>query len=187
MENSITSAKADFIIDKQDYRESIRQAAADQLLGLIGTLAKTTPKGAEVAFALLDLLVDLMDALPNKEEAVARIRKINQQHAPEDEMTPEEKQEMQKKKEEIQKEAEFAKQLQHAMGQVKVAKEQSAVQKNLADAAIKKLEGFIKALEVAGVISTSPQLVQAADALAAEAQKIGAGSNQNQDTGGPQT
>ena len=184
IENSITRNKADFIVSKQDYRETIRQNMTEQLLTLITNLSKTNP---QVSNALLDLAIELMDDLPNKEEAVARIRKITGQHAPEDEMTPEEKQKVAQQEQAVAQEHALMKQIQQGLAQVKMAKDKSVAMKNMADAAIKKLEGFLKALEVAGTMQFAPQIVQAADEIVAEAQNIGGQQEQaQQQQGQPQ-
>ena len=176
IEDSIIADKADFLIGKQDYRETMRIAAQEQLLSLIDKIAGT-PKGADIAVALMDLMVELMDDIPNKDEAVARIRKINGQHAPEDEMSDEEKAQLQQQQQKAQQEADIAKQMQQQLIQMELEQGQSKAMKNTADAMMKKLDGFIKALEAAGHISTNPTLVGAADALVEEAQAAGNGGN----------
>ncbi len=175
VENSITNEKSDFIVGKQDFRESIRQSMLEQMLELINNMAKVS---GDVALALLDLALELMDDLPNKEEAVARIRKINGQRAPEDEMSPEEKVQVEQNEMRLAQETEVAKQLQQALLQVKILEGQSKATKNSADAVIKKLEGFIKALDVAGTVGVAPNLVRAADQIIAEAQQIDSGNGQ---------
>lgn len=71
-ENDITLTKADFIIDEEDWRATLRQAQVDSLLELLGKLAGVAP---QAIVAVLDLLVESMD-LPNREEIVKRIRQI---------------------------------------------------------------------------------------------------------------
>jgi hypothetical protein len=169
IQNSITSSKADFIVGKQDYRETIRIAMLEQFIELVNTVGKVSP---EVSLALLDLVVELMDDLPNKDEAVARIRKINKQHAPEDEMSQEEKMKQYQQDMQAAQEMQAMKQLQQALLQIQVSEGQSKVAKNKAEAAMKKLEGFLKALEAAGTVDMAPHLVEAADTIVTEAQNI---------------
>ncbi len=177
IKNNILESKADFIIGKQDFRETIRIAMFQMLSDLVGNLSKTMP---EVALALLDQVIDYMDDLPNKDEMVARIRKINKQRAPEEEMTPEEQQAFKQADMQGQQEQQVLKQLQMAMAQVGLAVKQAEVAgkksqavKNLVDAEMKKLEGFLKALEVAANIQGRPDLVGAADQLIIESQEGG--------------
>ena len=66
-ENEITRSKADFIISEADWRATMRQAAAEQLMEMI---SKMPP---QVGLMLLDLAVESMD-LPNREEIAKRIR-----------------------------------------------------------------------------------------------------------------
>lgn len=83
-ENDIVSSKADFIISEGEWRASMRQAQAEQLMEMI------TRMPPEVAIVILDLVVESMD-LPNREEIVKRIRAINGQRDPDaTELTPEE-------------------------------------------------------------------------------------------------
>jgi hypothetical protein len=81
--NDITRSKADYIVSEQDFRASMRQAMFESMMELIGKLAP------EVGMALLDMVIDFAD-VPNKEELVSRIRKINGQADPSRKPTPEE-------------------------------------------------------------------------------------------------
>lgn len=83
-ENDIVRSKADYVISEADWRASVRQAAADQLLE---AMSKLPPA---ISMVLLDLVVENMD-LPNVEEIVKRIRAVTGQRDPDaEEMTPEE-------------------------------------------------------------------------------------------------
>jgi hypothetical protein len=83
-ENDIVRTKADYVISDADWRATMRQAAADQLMEM---LTKLPP---EIAMTMLDLVVENMD-LPNRDEIVKRIRSITGQRDPDaDEPTPEE-------------------------------------------------------------------------------------------------
>ncbi len=179
--NNILQSKSDFIIGKQDYRESIRVAMFQMLSQLIQSLAQSMPN---VALALLDQVIEFMDELPNKDAMIARIREINKQNAPEDEMTPEQRAEYQKAKQEGMQEQAALKQLQMAMAQVELAIKQadaagkkSSTVKNMVEAEMRRLDGFLKALEVAGQIAVNPQVVGAADQLIAEARGAGEPNN----------
>lgn len=71
-ENDITRSQADFVVDQQDFRETMRQAAAEQFFDLLGKLPP------EYSIQLLDLAFDMVD-MPGKDEIVKRIRKITGQ------------------------------------------------------------------------------------------------------------
>ena len=185
IENNITESQADFIMGKQDYRESLRMAMFETLSQLVTSLAQSMP---QVALALLDEVIEFMDELPNKDEIVARIRKINGQNAPEDEMTPEDKQQMKQAEEEKNKEQQMMKQLQQGMAQIALALQQAKVSetnaramKDKIDGEMKRLEGFLKAMEVAATVQVAPQLTEAADQIVAEAMDQPQG-----EPGGPQ-
>lgn len=174
IENSILKSKADFIVGKQDFRESMRIAARDMLSELI---TKVPP---DVGLALLDMVLDLYDDLNGKEEMVARIRKINGQSGPDDEMSPEDKQAREEtQKAQAQKQAEqeafvsLMQELQAALLKAQVQGEEGKAAKTEAEALKIKLEGFIQAMETAGAVDIAPNLVMAADALVLEAGQIG--------------
>lgn len=82
-ENDIVRSKADYVISEADWRASLRQAAADELL----EASKMWPP--EVTLTVLDLIVENLD-IPNVEEIVKRIRTMTGQKDPDqEELTPE--------------------------------------------------------------------------------------------------
>lgn len=82
VENDITKSHADFVIDQQDFRESMRQSYAEQFFDMLKNL---DPRYQE---ALLDIAIDMTDA-PMKSEAVRRVQKLNGQGGVEGEESPE--------------------------------------------------------------------------------------------------
>lgn len=72
VQNDITRSQADYIVDQQDFRESMRQAFAEQFFEMLGKLPP------DMSIALMDLAFDMVD-LPGKDEVVKRIRQINGQ------------------------------------------------------------------------------------------------------------
>lgn len=78
VENDITRSKSDFVVDSQDYRESVRMAMFESVMDLLGQMQP------EIALKLLDMAIDLAD-IPNREEWVRRIRQINGMVDPESE------------------------------------------------------------------------------------------------------
>jgi len=77
LHNPITESAADFVVDSQDFRESMRMAMFDQLMEM------TTRLDPEVTMQLLDLVIELSD-VEGKDEMVRRIRRINGQTDPDD-------------------------------------------------------------------------------------------------------
>lgn len=83
-ENDIARSRADFVISEGEWRATMRQAQADQLLEVM------TRMPPEISVSILDLVVEMMD-VPNRDELVSRIRQINGQRDPDaEELTPEE-------------------------------------------------------------------------------------------------
>jgi len=181
IENSILRSKADFIVGKQDYRETMRIAARDMMSEMI------TKMPPEVGLKLLDMVVDLYDDLNGKDEIVARIRQINGQSAPDDEMSPEEKAAKQQAMQAKQAEMAKVKGIQDEMLQLTMREKEATIAVKEADAqakqtkallnsmeaSLKRVTQFIKALESAGMVSLAPELVGAADTIIEEADVIG--------------
>jgi hypothetical protein len=70
--NDITQSHADFVVDEQDYRATMRQAMFEQLLEMLKIVAPVAPA---IAIGLLDIVVDAND-FPGKEEMIQRIRQL---------------------------------------------------------------------------------------------------------------
>lgn len=176
VENDITQSKADFIVAKQDFRETIRQAMFQQLSDLVTNLSRTMP---EVALKLLDMVVDYMDDLPNKDEMVERIRKINGQIGADDDMSPEKREELKKVLQSQEQAAAKQSAIQDALMQLELKTREADItvknanaQKSQVEAMMRRLEGFIKAMEAAGTLARVPHLANAADGLIAESTQI---------------
>lgn len=88
-DNDIVRSKADFIISEADWRASMRQAAVDELLEVVGKMAPVAP---QLVMVMLDLIIESMD-IPNREEIVRRIRQVTGMNDPDsDEPSPEQQQ-----------------------------------------------------------------------------------------------
>lgn len=85
-ENDIVRSKADFVISESAWHASLRQAAVEELLDLVGKLAPVAPQAVIV---MLDLIVESMD-IQNREELVKRIRSVTGQRDPDAEEPTEE-------------------------------------------------------------------------------------------------
>jgi hypothetical protein len=161
-DNEITRTKADFIISEADWRATMRQAAAEQLMEMIG---KMPP---QVGLMLLDLAVESMD-LPNREEIAKRIRASTGMKDPDQtEPTPEEMQQAQAQAEQnaAQKamfEAELANKQGDAMLKMaKVAREHGLAMKDRVDATG-------TAMTSAQAVIAMPTIARVADGILQEA------------------
>ncbi|GAA0721330.1 hypothetical protein [Dokdonella soli] len=160
-ENDITKTEGDFIVDQQDYRETVRQAMAESLFDL---LSKIDPN---MAVQLLDLAVDMTD-IPNKDELVKRIRSINGQTMPGEPLDPQTQQQLAKKAQDAE-EARVAAlsktQSEATRNNAAAAKDQAMAGKEQASAAKIGVEGQQTALTTAGQVAGAPHLAAAADKL----------------------
>lgn len=153
-ENDIVRTKADYVISDADWRATMRQAAADQLMEAI---TKLSP---EVAMVMLDLVVENMD-LPNREEIVKRIRQLTGQRDPDAEEPTEE--EMQAAQAAQQQQA-----LQQQIAGLQLRQMAASVQKTEAEAA--KMAAQIAELQskiIAGNVATQKDAVVTAQQVAA--------------------
>jgi hypothetical protein len=175
-ENDIIHSKADFIISEDEWRNTMRQAATDELLMLLQQLAPVSP---QLPVIMLDLLVESMD-IPNRDEIVARIRQATGMRDPDaEEPSPEEIARAQEQAEQAQMQkamlaAEIAdKQAGAAQKQAaaaKVAAEINATaQKLTADLANKNVSTQKAALETALAMIGAPAIVPVADGVLHEA------------------
>ncbi len=136
--NDMTSSRADFIVDEQDYRASMRQAMFDSLLEMLKVVAPVAPT---IAVGLLDIVVDAND-FPGKEQMVARVKQLLAE-ARGEAKTPEQKA--------VEAEAlEFEKRAAAA----KIAKDEAAADKTDAEADVLRLQ----MLAVAG--DSNPSLAE---------------------------
>lgn len=164
IKNDVTRRQADFIVETQDYRSTMAQAALEQMFDLLGKIATFAP---QVVLNVLDLLVETAD-IKDKEEWVARIRKLNGQRDPSKEPTPEElaqekvaaaKMAKNEATMELLQEAELK--LKQAMG----AKTDIEATMKTVETAMKRMETMAAALEVAGIVVGQPDVADAADTL----------------------
>lgn len=168
-ENAITRTKADFIVSEADWRATMRQASAEQLMEMIGKLPP------QIGMMILDLAVESMD-LPNREEIAKRIRAATGMKDPDQtEPTPEEIQQQQ------QKEAQD--QANQAMFQAELAGKQADADQKQANArraiaSAEREEGLAmkdrvdatqSAMVSAQAIVTMPTIAKVADGILQEA------------------
>ncbi|ARU06146.1 hypothetical protein CCO03_17010 [Comamonas serinivorans] len=171
--NDITAREADFIVDTQDYRASLAQAAMEQVFDLLGKIATFAP---QMVLSLLDLVVETVD-VRGKDEWVARIRKLNGQRDPTKPLTPEEEQaqlqaaQAQQKQQQI---ADLTAEAALAKLQAEVAKIQADASRLSADEKLKfaqgvkaNMETLFSAMQAGQVVVLNPTVAPVADELAA--------------------
>lgn len=170
--NDITAREADFIVDAQDYRSSMAQAALEQMFGLLGQIATYAP---QVVLSVLDLVVESAD-IPGREEWVARIRKINGQRDPGKPPTPEQEQAEQQAEQQAQARQVEAEQLASETARMQLSRlqadidlAQARIQKLGVDDILKKVQAMRAALEGAALVSEQPGIAPAADEIVAAA------------------
>lgn len=161
-ENDIARAKADFVISETDWRATIRQAQAEQLMDLI---SKMPP---QIGMVLLSYAVENLD-ITNREELVAEIRKITGQRDPNQiEPTPEEVAAQQAQAQAAAEQEAAAK----AMFEANLRKTHSEADKNQAAAAKTEAEtvqanmdAALKAMQAALAVVQAPTIAKVGDQL----------------------
>jgi len=156
--NDITASKADFIVSEQDYRSSLRASATEQMLDMLGKIAPVMP---QAAMNLLDLIVEMWD-IPNREEFVARIRKLNGQTDPSKKPTPAEMQAQQQMQDQQQR----ANELNLQTLEQNLALLKAKVKDTDAAQFAKRIDGLAKAIEAATAVAQVPAITPIADVIA---------------------
>jgi hypothetical protein len=159
--NDIANSEADYIIGERDYRETYAQAAMEQMMELLGKIATYAP---QVVMNVLDLVIDSAE-IKNKDEWVARIRKLNGQRDPTKAPTPED----QAAQQQGEAEAKAQKQMQMDTMQAGLDKLRGEVSKLDTEAMLKRVESMFSALQAAQIVAMNPTVAPVADTIAAGA------------------
>ena len=123
--------------------------------------------GLKAALSILDLVVDMAD-LPNKDELVARIRKINGQRDPGADLTQEEQQAMAQQQQEAQRQQAMAGRAQEAniaLLEEKVAQLRKQGVKLGAEAISTIVSAVEQAMQAGATVVTAPGIVPIADEI----------------------
>jgi len=156
--NDIANSECDYIIGERDYRETYAQAAMEEMMELLGKIATYAP---QVIMNVLDLVVDSAE-IKNKDEWVARIRKLNGQRDPTKAPTPEETALMQKDNADSAR----AKEIQLETLQAGLDKLRGEVSKLDTESMLKRVESMFSALQAAQVVAMNPTVAPIADTIA---------------------
>jgi len=151
IENPITLCQSQFVVDTQDFHESMRLAMYDRMME---TLSKQPP---DIAIKVLDLAFELSD-LENKSVIAQRIRKINGEIDPNDP-------EREAKELEAASKAEEERQLAMRARNAEIKKNEAAARKGDADSAVALGETMAKAVEIVTALQGNPILAKAVDIL----------------------
>lgn len=168
----ITLTAADFVVDEQDYRGTVRQAMFDSILEM------STKLPPEVGLKLLTLGFEMSD-VPMRDEFVAVLREITGMEDPNKEVTPEEEAAAAEAQQAEVTKAQAASdmqdavmkiQLQEAMAKLKLIEGQAKkaeAEGNAKEltALITKLDAMKRAIELAGGVAAAPKLAMAADQI----------------------
>lgn len=151
VENPISATAADFVVDAQAFKETQRAAMFDQSMTAISTLDKT------VQLQLLDLAYELSD-VPNKEEWVRRLRRLNKQTDPDD-----------PNRDQLEAAADQADQaaadLQKRVVEADIHQKETTAEKAQAGATTARGETMSKAVEIMQMLVANPELARAVDIL----------------------
>lgn len=171
-DNDITRVKADYIISDADWRVSIRQSQAEQLMEIL------TRMPPNVSMVILDLVVESMD-IANREEIVNRIRNVTGQADPDvDENSPEYQERMMQQQAQAVKAAE-AEQLQQAIIKAQIdktsaqaAKVAAEIEKTRAEMVSENVKQQKMAAEVGVTFIQNPRSNEVADIILRESRFV---------------
>lgn len=158
--NDVTARRCNFIIGEQNWKQTLQQAAAESMMGLLQQLAPTSP---DVVTSLLDVAVELFD-LPNKTMVLQRIRAVTGMTDPNEKMTPE--QEQAKRDADAKKQESDQLELERLKEELRNLK---AKTDDLIAARVKKgVESAYAAMQAGQVIAAMPEVAPIADVVMAE-------------------
>lgn len=164
-ETDITSNKADFIVDRQDYRTTVRAALAEQLLTVAGQVAQHTGNPM-MGMAMVEMAVDLSD-LPNKKDILSHMRRVS--GTPDPDEPPEQRQQREQQQQaEQQRQAQIAERkimAEIAKMEAEASKAQAGADAQAAAAIRDKMQALQDAMASAGLVSTNPNLAGIVDDL----------------------
>jgi hypothetical protein len=125
--NDITASKADFVVDEQDFHQSVRQAMFESMVDLVGKIASVN---AEAGLRILRMALEFSD-LPNKDEMAGEVKNMLGivEEADLEKMTPDQKAQYQ---EELRKRQE-ARDIQQGQLRATLAETNAKVEKLVAD------------------------------------------------------
>lgn len=157
-DDQVTARQADFVVDEQDFRGTLRQAMFDQMMEMVTRLP------TEIGLKLMAVAFEMSD-VPMRDEFVKVLREATGMPDPDKEVSPEEQQAMamqQQQQMELQQRQIMA-QLALLEGKAKeaMAKGDKAQMEQL----MKKLEALKTSMEIAGGVAAAPQLALAADQI----------------------
>ncbi len=156
-ENDVTEHNADFVVDQQDYRETIRMAQAESMFELVGNIAATAP---DVALSILPFAMELTD-VPNKQAMLSVVReKLGLAPAGE-----ENSEAAQAEKAARQADADAQKQLERAAITADTRVKNARAARDEAAAARETIQGKRDALDTASIAHAAIPVVPAADRL----------------------
>jgi hypothetical protein len=157
-DDQITARQADFMVDEQDYRGTIRQAMFDTMLEMTSKLPP------EVGLKLLTIAFEMSD-VPMREEFVRVLREATGMTDPNEELTPEEEAARQQQQEQQMALQERQIKAQLALLEGKAKEAMAKGDKAQMEKLMKKLEALKASMEIAGGVAANPQLAQAADQI----------------------
>ena len=159
--NDLAATEADYVIGERNYRETYAQAAMESMMELLTKIGAYAP---QVVLNVLDLVVDSAE-VPNKDEWVARLRKLNGQRDPKKPPTPEEEAQAQADAQDAAK----AKQIQLETLEQGLAKLKAEVSKLDTAAILERVNAMNTALQAAQIVALTPGVAPVADTIAAGA------------------
>jgi len=171
-ETDITRSKSDFIVDRQDYRTTVRASLAEQLLQVAGQVAQHTGNPM-MGMAMVEMAVDLTD-LPNKAEILAQMRRVS--GTPDPDEPPEQRQQReQQQQQEQQRQAEMTNRkilAEISKLEADAAKAHAGADAQAAQAIRDKMQALQDAMSSAGLVSTNPNLAGIVDDLLSNINRI---------------
>lgn len=170
--NPITESQADFVVDEQDFRGTVRQAMFDSMLEM------STKLPPEVGLKLLAIAFEMSD-VPMRDEFVRILREVTGMPDPNEEEDPAQagaKAQAAQQEQAAQQQAQAQQQLAMEMMQRKAVADIALIEGKAKEAIAKgnkaeleallaKLEALKQSMSIAGSAAVAPELTTAADQI----------------------
>jgi len=161
----ITRSKSDFIVDRQDYRATIRASLSEQMFAAAGQIAQHTGNPM-LGISMIEMGIELTD-LPNKDELLAQMRRITGSPDPAE---PDDQRKQREEAQQAQQQEQDALAKRKLMAEIsklegEANKAHAGADSESARALRDKMQALQEAMASAGLAATNPGITAVADDL----------------------
>lgn len=161
----ITRSKSDFIVDRQDYRSTIRASLSEQMFSTAGQIAQHTGNPM-LGVSMIEMGIELTD-LPNKDELLSQMRRITGSPDPAEPDDQRQQREAAQQAKQAEQDDLAKRRLIAEISKLEgeASKAHAGADSEAARAVRDKMQALKEAIDAAGLTATNPGLTAVADDL----------------------